>query len=300
MSKKDRKLTKVLRCYDRDNELSPLYVGTLGCSVRRFERYLGRPPRESDLKSKTVNKWMRYEQAETSLSDRSRANGLSHIITLWKYTGRKFDRRKIRHIKVRPKNPAAWDHNELREVADAMQRLPGKLPNGVPRSLYFSTILWFAYETGLRRRDIWDFDLSWLVGNQATLSQHKTGQVHIIQVSDETLSDMRKISEMVAESDSAAALTPLRWPQGESQFYYWFRRAREIAGIDAKVVNRALQHMRRTGATAVCKSGESAFRYLGHTKEGLDRLSYVDQIKTAKAVTPTIARDPSASLRVAT
>lgn len=141
MSKKNRTLTKVLRCYDRDNELSPGYVMTLGCSVRRFERFLGRSARESDLKHKVVNKWMQFEQLDTNLSDRSRANGLSHLLTLWKYTGRKFDRSKIRRVKVRPNNPAAWDNDELREVADSMRRLPGKLSNGVPRSLYFPTVV---------------------------------------------------------------------------------------------------------------------------------------------------------------
>lgn len=299
MPKKDKTLRKLLKHYDRDNELSPAYVATLGFSVKRFDAFLGRPARVSDLTHKKVNRWMQFEREETELSDRSRANGLSHIVTLWKYTGKPLDRSKIRKVKVRPKNPDAWKQDELRLVADAMYRLPGKLRNGVPRSLYFPTVIWFAFETGLRRRDIWDFRVDWLEGNRATLSQHKTGHIHLVEVSDETLDGLKKVATILEANDDEHASTPLRWPQSESQFYYWFRRAREIANVDPDIVNRALQHMRRTGATAVCRDGGDAFRYLGHTKEGLDRLSYVDRIQTAQAISPSIKRAAEQGLKIA-
>lgn len=141
--------------------------------------------------------------------------------------------------------------------------------------------------------------MEWFVGNEAALSQHKTQNMHLVCVTDETMSELRQIVDILAANECPEKQTPLKWPQSESQFYYWFRRAREIAGVDPDVTNRALQHMRRTGATAVRQSGGEAWRYLGHTAEGLDRKSYVDRVKTAKAITPASAREPAACLRVA-
>lgn len=291
MSKKNRTLQKVVQNYDRDRELSPLYVAGLMCSVRRFDRFLGRKSTIADLKPKRINEWMRYELLHTDLSDQSRDNGMKNIITLAKYVKKKIKRSKIRKIKIAPKNPAAWDFEELKTVADAMGKLPGVLPNGVPRSTYFATLVWFAYETGLRRRDLWDFRSEWLVQNNAALSQHKTKNMHLVEVTDQTLAGFQQIARVLQESGHPDAETPLRWPQSESQFYYWFRKARKLAGIDADVCNRALQHLRRTGATEVKKNGGEAWRYLGHTAEGLDHKSYVDRVKTAKAIMPTLNRE---------
>jgi len=72
--------------------------------------------------------------------------------------------------------------------------------------------------------------------------------------------------------------------------YDWAKRLRTEAGIDAETHNRVLQHTRRTGATDVALAGGSAWQYLGHTQPGLDRLSYVDGIKTAKTTLPTRTR----------
>jgi integrase len=296
--KKDKTLRKVLNLYDRDKELAPDYVGTMRSSIKRFEKFLGRKARVSDITCKNLNRWMQFEQQEGRLADRTRSNGLTNLLTLSKYLRIKLDLSRIRRVKVRPKNPAAWDEDELCIVADAMTQLNGVLKNGVPRSLYFSTVVWFAYETGLRRRDIWDFQMDWFTGKSATLSQHKTQKMHIVAVTEETMADLRKI-QGILEAKGSSSETPLKWPQSQSQFYYWFRKARKLAGVDPNVVNRVLQHLRRTGATAVEQSGGKAFQYLGHTKEGLDRKSYVDRLKTAKATSPACVRRPAARLKVA-
>lgn len=154
-----------------------------------------------------------------------------------------------------------------------------------------ANVLWFAYETGLRRRDIWTFDLDRFDSERkAALTQHKTARVHVIMITAETEEGIRRISSELRNRADVRHRTPLRWPQSESQFYYWVRRCRELSGIDPEASNRSLQHVRRTGATEVDRDGNAAWRFLGHTREGLDRKSYIDQRKAVMPITPNRTR----------
>jgi integrase len=298
-SKKQKTLIRLIDHYDRDKEVSQNYLETVRCSVKRFEKYLGRTARVKDLKAKKLNAWMQYELKETPLSDRTRSNGLTHLITLWKYTGKKLDRKKIRRVKVRKKNPEAWTVSDLETVTDAMRGLPGRLSNGIPRALYFPTITWFAFDTGLRRRDIWNFRFDLFDDHRAVLSQHKTNHLHVVQITESTMEETERIVSLLKKNNDPGWNTPFAWPQSESQFYYWFRKARKLANVDPDIVNRVLQHLRRTGATAVERSGGKAWQYLGHTAPGLDRLSYVDQVKTVKPIVPSRESDGQFRIHVA-
>lgn len=287
MSKKSlQTLADLIDAYDRDRELSPVYIKALRCSARRFEKYLGRPATVGDLRYKMVNRWLQHESEQKRLSPATRAGGRKDIITLWQYSGRKLKKAKVRTVKVPRKNPQAWTFEQLDEVATASEKLEGVLSNGVPRAIYFRAIFYFAYETGLRRRDVWSFDFEKFAEQRSAITQNKTGNVHVVAVTDETMADLTVIYDLLTVAGDANARIPLRWPDSESQFYYWAKKLRCSAGIDATTHNRVLQHTRRTGATAVALAGGAAWEYLGHTHEGLDRLAYVDAIKTAKVTLP--------------
>lgn len=278
--------------YALKSDLSDCYVKQLHYSVNRFKKYLGRKPTKKDLKFRTVNEWLRFEQESGHLGDKSRSNLRRSIISIWKSIKPRLKTDKIRKVKVVAKNPCAWSYEEFESVVNSASGLRGILPNGVPRHLYFTTILWFGYETGLRRKDIWDFDISQFdENNRAALTQHKVSRVHIVQVTKKTRDDLFLISDIISENSDDDPNCPLRWPGSESQFYYWFKKCRSASGIDANVVNRALQHIRRTGATAVELNGGKAWQFLGHAAPGLDRVSYVDGVKTIKAMIPPINRD---------
>lgn len=296
-AKKSLTLDGLIDNYNRDRELAACYVSTLRSSMRRFSKFLGRPALVRDLEYQTVNEWLQAECEEDRLAPQTRFGGRTDVLTLWRYSGRKLKKSKVRGVKVPNKSPEAWTFDQLSEVAEASDKIRGKLPNGIPRSLYFRTIIFFVYETGLRRKDIWRFNFLEFAAQRSAITQNKTGNVHVVAVTDETFADLQEIYDLLIASGDPHAATPLRWPQSQSQFYYWAKKVRKVAGIDVDVKNRVLQHGRRTGATDVALAGGDAWRYLGHTKEGLDRKAYVDAVKTHKITLPTRTRSNGSSHR---
>ncbi|WP_149496184.1 tyrosine-type recombinase/integrase [Roseiconus lacunae] len=291
-------LAELIEDYDLQHEVSADYIYQLTYAARRFGTYLGHDATIDDLETRSVNSWLKSERDQASISDRSRQNVRTSILTLWKFSRRPLNRDQIRSVVVTPRNPEAWHFDELSSVASAAEKLPGSLSNGIERSLYMTTCLWFAFETGLRRRDIWDFDISRLdAEGNAVFTQHKTNRVHIVRVTTETFDSMKKISRQLQASREQDASKPLKWPQCVSQFYYWMRECREKAGVDAATRNRSLQHIRRTGATAVESAGDQGYKYLGHSRDGLAQRSYVDVRKTAQAVSPRVTRPTKSETR---
>ena len=283
-----KSLAAVVNGYEIATEITSEYAYQLRYAVGRFKRFLKREPTTDDLTADTVNRWLKHERDAAEIGDRSRANVRRSMLTLWKRYGEGMNRDAIRSVVVTPRNPEAWGYDELEMVAKAAAKLPGRLTNNVPRSLYMSTLLWFAYETGLRRRDLWRFDLNQFDANRrAALTQHKTRRVHVIEITPETEADVRKISQQLRTNGDPHWQTPLRWPQSVTMFYYWMRQVRILAGVDPEVRNRSLQHIRRTGATEVAAEGMHAWRFLGHSREGLDRKSYVDARRTVTPTTPS-------------
>ncbi len=290
-------LADVVTRYELQTEISNAYAYQLRYALTRFERYLKRQATTEDLTEGTVNRWLKHERDAEEIGDRSRANVRTSMLTLWRKFGHGLNRENVRSVAVTPKNPEAWAFDELERVANAAARIDGHLTNGLPRGLYLATCLWFAYETGLRRSDVWTFDLGEFDSSRlAAMTQHKTKRVHVVTITSETEADLRRLSTTLKNTGDKHAHTPLRWPQSETTFYYWMRRAREIADVEPEKRNRALQHVRRTGATQVESEGGTAWKFLGHSRQGLDRKSYVDQRKAVAPITPLRQRShgPSA------
>lgn len=288
MTRKSITLMHLIDDYEECRELSDVYVQSLRCSVRRFEKHLGRPATINDFKHKEVNRYLKAERDAGRLADRSRYNSRKDLITIWKFSGRKLKIDKIRRVSVAKKNPSAWYYDQLVKVITAALDLPGGFPNGLPRSLYMATILRFAFETGIRRRDIWSFDVSLLADNVAAITQHKTKHVQVVQVTDALMGNLIEMRDRLIAAGDTQPTIVFRWPMSERQFYYWMRRCRVAAGVDANVANRALQHLRRTGATEVDRNGGEAWKFLGHTTSGLDRKSYIDAVKNRKPLSPVM------------
>lgn len=280
-------LSQAIEQYELGHEVTSDYVYQLNYAVSRLNRFLGRESSVADLNNDTVNRWLKHERDSAEIGDRSRANIRTSILTVWKFSRGDLNRERIRSVIVTPKNPEAWYYDELNLVAKAAGQLEGKLKNGIARSLFMSTSLWFAYETGLRRKDIWKFDIRLLDGNhRASLTQHKTKRVHLVEITDETFEGMQRIQLQLTQKGDPNSHRPLMWPQGVSAFYYWMKKCRIAAGVDPDTRNRAFQHVRRTGCTQCEVEGQRGYRYLGHSREGLDRKAYTDQRKTVAPTTP--------------
>ncbi|TWU67315.1 hypothetical protein V7x_28890 [Crateriforma conspicua] len=287
------KLSEICTKYCLAHELSADYEYQLEYAVRRFELHLGRPAVAGDLTPDAVNAWLRHERQSGQIADRSRRNVRQSILTLWKWHDPTAPTSAVRLVRVAKRPPEAWDFEEMQAVAEAAGRLHGHLKNGVRRALYFSTVLWFTFETGLRRTDVWRFDVTRLDDQRrASMTQNKSGQVHVIEVTPETHAGLMALHRHLSAIGARHARTPLHWPFNESAFYYWIRRARALAGIDATIGNRAMQHIRRTGATAVeCAEPDGATKYLGHRSgPTLAWASYIDPRKATRSIMPPTTR----------
>lgn len=285
-------LRQLLASYELDHEISASYAYQLGYAVSRFERYLSRVPEIADLTPDAINRWLLHEQRAAVIADRTRRNVRASMLTLWEYSEAELNRSKVRKVRVTPKPPEAWWYEEMAKVAKAAESLPGRLVNGLPRSRYFSTCFWFTYETGLRRGDVWSFDVDRFdKAGVASLAQHKSRRLHVVTVTSETLGEIRQMSEYLKSRDDPHFRTALRFPGHFSSFYYWVVKARKLAGVDAEKLNRALQHIRRTGAT-LCERSEpgTAYRYLGHAGTRLAEVSYIDPRKAWQTVMPPVNR----------
>lgn len=280
-------LFKSVDRYELSKEISSGYAENLRNAVKRLNRFLKRESTLEDLCFQTINEWLKYERDFGEIADRTRANHRRSILTIWAKYGSGLNRSEIRSVILTPKNPEAWTYQELKLVADAACQVAGVLKNGIRRAQYLETCLWFAFESGMRRSDLWDFELRLIDSdNRAAFTQHKSRRVHVVQFTEETVSAMRDIARQLKARRDPCFQTPLKWPQSERQFYFWLKRCRVLSGVDPEERNRAMQHVRRTGATEVDRQGDAPWRFLGHSREGLDRKCYVDARKTVVPITP--------------
>lgn len=287
-------LERLIEKYLLENELTPTYEYQLGYARRKLEKWHGKPVMASELSDDLVNSWLKDQQSSGKLSDRSRKNLRTSMLTIWKYAA---DQNlcalpnKVRKVKVAEKNPEAWDYQQLDRVVKAASKLRGKLINGIPRHRYFPCLIWFCFETGMRRGDAFAFNMSWLRGNVVSFSQHKTSRVHSCRLTSETVHELHWISDKLKELEQDNWQTPLAFPGCVTQLYYWMRQCRIKAGVDPDERNRCMQHLRRTGATAVeASSPHMAWKYLGHSEPALSRKHYIDRRLADEPILPPVNR----------
>lgn len=285
------KLNEFLVSYGRDHDVSRSYLYQLRYAVDRFSAWLGRCPTVADLTRDSINSWLQYEQLAGALGPRTRRNIRTSILTLWTAL---YDERlasspeRIRPVKVPERCPEAWSFDQLRRIASAAAELPGEMTNGVPRSWYFPTLIWFCFETGLRRSDALRFDLAQLKDDRGGFTQQKSGRAHAYALTRETVADVLRIASKLKQAGDPNWKNPLRFPGELGMLYYWFRRIRSIARVDVDIRNRSLQHLRRTGATQVeIESPGAAPEYLGHgSGPELARKHYIDRRLIGRTVSP--------------
>ena len=284
-------LRSVLDSYALENEITAGYEYQLDYAIRRLNDWNGSDMCSSQLTDDVVNRWLKSEQNDKGLSDRSRQNLRTSVLTIWRYASEKnlaSPPNKIRKVKVKEKNPEAWDFHELHSVAKAASELPGFMPNRIARSEYFTALIWFCFETGMRRSDAFAFDIQWMRDCVVAFPQSKTNRIHSSKLTAETASQVAKISEDLKSHGQKNWRNPLEFPGSVSQLYYWLRQCRARAGVDPGEKNRSIQHLRRTGATAVeAHSPHTAWKYLGHvTGPALSRRSYIDARIACKPIMP--------------
>lgn len=234
-------------------------------AVRLFEAWLGRPATVGDLTDETVSRWL--ASLEVTHAQRTVAGHRTNVLTLWRDAAARglcVPPNRVRRVPRPDPCPVAWTLDELRAVLCVCRQLTGVLVNNAPRADYFATLVNAAYDTGLRRSDLFLLRRDAIrADGSLTLRQHKTGRTHCVQLRTPTLDGLAHLP----------GPRPLSWPYHSPSFFYkvWKRIIR-VAGVR----HGALQQIRRTGASHLAiDHPERVSRYLGHRTPGMQR-HYVD------------------------
>ncbi len=113
---------------------------------------------------------------------------------------------------------------ETRALVAAAERLAGVFDNGVARRYYWSAVVRFAWDTGLRRGDCWRFERASVEADGTfRMTQHKTRKPIRRMLRPKTVAAIDKIDLPI----------PLAWPLAHNEsFGYQFQRIVAEAGLE--------------------------------------------------------------------
>jgi integrase len=235
-------------------------------ALRLFSAWLGGPPRLAQMSADALSRWLmslesRY--AAVSIWDHRRA-----VIIVWSHAAKNGlcpEPRNVRRPARAIPMPIAWTLEELRKILAACDALSGVFPSGAPRRDYCLALIHAAWDSGLRRSDLWSLTRNAIRPDGVVLMrQLKTSMPHHPRLRPET----------VAKIISLPGDRPLRCPFGSPRWWYrfWDRRVISAAGVRPG----CLQQLRRTGATHLAiDHPEAVQRYLGHASPEMQK-HYVD------------------------
>ena len=245
-------------------------------TVEVFDSWLCRESTIKELNEDVVSRWVLWLETAPNpraksgvFSQRSRCGLKSNLVCLWRFLAEEKVcgwPGRIRKVSRPEPQPIAWTVDELKALRKAATEARGNIVNtGVSKSLYLTTLIDVAYESGLRRSDLWRLEQTHFMPNGTIiLRQHKTGHPHEPTIHMDTLKRVKQLPGKF----------PLKWPGDEKCFYecwrIWITRP---AGVRPGV----LQQLRRTGATQIESIRPSdTQRYLGHKSPEMKK-HYVDR-----------------------
>jgi len=258
-------LESALAEYLLQHRLQPCSAYQLGHTVALFAAWLQRQATVADLEDGIVSQWLCGLEADHC--QRTVAGHRGNLLCLWRIAadqGVVDPPYRVRRVPRPPPHPVAWTLEELRQLLEVCSRQPGTFRDGRPRSLYLTTLIRAAYDTGLRRSDLWLLDRSQVrPDGTIVIRQHKTGWPLTPQLRHTALQGFRGLG----------GERPLRCPFGSTGAWYKYWQ-----GIisQAQIRPGCLQQLRRTGASHLAIDHPDAVqRYLGHRTPGMQR-HYVD------------------------
>ena len=156
----------------------------------------------------------------------------------------------------RPALPAllidCYSDDEARLILAAAERTGGRYRNGVLRREYWSAVIRLAWDSGLRRGDVWQFRRDHLRSDGVLrVVQRKTNQAVSVRLHGSTVAALDRI-----ERDK-----PCEWPLDPSYFGRHFKRLVRMAGVN----RGTFKFLRRSSGSYVelSRPGCGA-KHLGH------------------------------------
>lgn len=257
-------LRDVLTLYGRAHRLADNSAYQLSHSVSLYARWLRRDATVADLADDQVSEFL--EAMEGTHSRRTTADCRVNLLRVWREAAERGACDPPRRVRPEPKPPPmpiAWTLDELRRLLATCRGWPGTFRDERPRGLYLVTLIHAAYDTGLRRSDLWSLHREQVRADGVVIvRQQKTGWPHFPRLRETSLRGWAALN----------GDRPLRCPFHEASWPKFWRGVVARAGVRPG----GLQQLRRTGATHLAiDHPEAVQRYLGHRTPTMQR-HYVD------------------------
>lgn len=267
-------------------ESTEIYLKSCAMS---YSGFLSHPARTGDLMPAPANRYVRWLAANRAASTvRTKRSGL---LMLWRCANRMgLADEPGRLIAPRLKKPVvrAWTLDEVRILRDHSLTLEGNLSNGIPKRIFFPSLIAAGYESGLRLSDLLAIERGWILPGSS-------GEGRITVVEDKTMKECRRIfsASTMLLMDKCMAHGPcprdIIWPMPcrRETFYEHIRKIVAGAGI-RKGTFRYLRRAAITQAEIGRPGGGQAFA--NHSSPQVTRESYLDewQIQPLPLRVPTL------------
>lgn len=249
-------------------------------AVRKFEGWLCRPAILSDLTRDRVLSWIEYLLDRGDLARASIRTLQERLLALWRFACQKhwlIELPQMQMIDVPERTPDAWKPNELVALMDAAKGMPGNMKGTmelVPWSLYWSTLIYFLFDTGERIGGVTQVHHDDVVGEWVTVrAEYRKGKKR------DKRFKLRKctidgIAELRRLTNGKRVKRVFEFPYSSTYLWNKFNKVLEAAGLPTD--RRSKYHkMRRTAASEFEAAGGNATKLLDHNSRATT-MKYLD------------------------
>lgn len=170
--------------------VSPAYAATLRKRTAKLEVFLGRGELAYCFNEATIN---RFLESLTDLQSATRNKYRADFLAIWRAAADCDlvpypQPRRLRRERHLPQVIECYTAGETRSILAAAERLPGAYSNGVARRHYWPAIIRAAWDTGLRRGDLWRLRSQQIRKDRtAIIVQNKTAQAIMVRFHQKTV-----------------------------------------------------------------------------------------------------------------
>jgi integrase len=261
--------------YVNSRDLSEDYADRLQKRAKRLQDTGSEPAIEKVLTASNVNAFLK----SLLLSPFTQRSYREDILTLWNAAAdqdivpyqmpRRIFIRRCPRLRV-----LCFTVDEARAIVERASQLKGVYPNGVSRRKYWPAAVRLAWDSGLRRGDVWAFDPDCLnPDGTGSVVQRKTGTVVPIRLRDST---RRAI-------DDIGGKQPCVWTLDATFFGRHFRQLLRLAAVK----RGTFKWLRRSSGSYVNRDAPGAGRkHLGQQSEIVFERHYDAQLGAASLPMP--------------
>lgn len=251
---------------------SPNTVRLYRNTFKQFGRYLGRPPKLSDLDELTVSAYLSYrsDQGRSAYTVEKERNQLMAI-------GRLAAERRVidmaPHVpqSVLPKvTPTAWTLPQLKALMHSADNTPGMVGT-VPAAIWWGALVHVCWETSERIGAIMactraNFDgRTLLVPAEARKGRR---QDRVYRLTERTCQRLQAVLRRHNEQ------MIFHWPHPKTHLWYWMGKIIKRAGLNPKRMK--FHAIRRSAASHFAAHGGNATAFLGHSSPRITQEFYLD------------------------